>query len=146
VTPLPFTVFLHRRFDSPGWLPYFREPCSLLPASSTERLSWLIEDGSFDRLLYRRQSGSVILCAFDLVELNGNDLRRNPIEQRKTALAKLLSEPRLTSSSTSTRRRAGVQARLQARVRGYRLEAQRLTLQLGQVAALAEEQERHRLQ
>jgi bifunctional non-homologous end joining protein LigD len=33
----------------------------------------------------------VILYAFDLIELNGNDLRRTPIEQRKTALAKLLS-------------------------------------------------------
>ena len=33
----------------------------------------------------------MILYAFDLVELNGDDLRRAPIEQRKAALAKLLS-------------------------------------------------------
>jgi ATP-dependent DNA ligase len=46
---------------------------------------------SFDRLRYRRRDGHVVLCAFDLLELNGNDLRGNPIEQRKAALAKLLS-------------------------------------------------------
>jgi bifunctional non-homologous end joining protein LigD len=46
---------------------------------------------SFDRLSYWRRDASVILFAFDLVELNGEDLRRTPIEQRKTALAKLLS-------------------------------------------------------
>jgi ATP-dependent DNA ligase len=33
----------------------------------------------------------VILFAFDLIELNGEDLRREPLEQRKAALAKLLS-------------------------------------------------------
>jgi bifunctional non-homologous end joining protein LigD len=37
---------------------------------------------SFDRQRYRRRDGSVILFAFDLVELNGDDLRRIPIEQR----------------------------------------------------------------
>jgi ATP-dependent DNA ligase len=46
---------------------------------------------SFDRLRYRRRDASVILYAFDLVELNGDDLRRSPIEQRKAALAKKLS-------------------------------------------------------
>jgi bifunctional non-homologous end joining protein LigD len=40
---------------------------------------------------YRRRDASVILVAFDLIELNGNDLRRDPIERRKAALAKLLS-------------------------------------------------------
>src|SRR5215472_3902269 len=40
----------------------------------------------FDRLRYRR----VFLYAFDLIELDGEDLRREPIERRKAALAKLL--------------------------------------------------------
>jgi ATP-dependent DNA ligase len=31
-----------------------------------------------------------VLIAFDLIELNGDDLRSVPIEQRKTLLAKLL--------------------------------------------------------
>ena len=33
---------------------------------------------------------SAVLCAFDLLELDGQDLRREPIEKRKTLLAKLL--------------------------------------------------------
>jgi bifunctional non-homologous end joining protein LigD len=33
---------------------------------------------------------SAVLCAFDLLELDGRDLRRRPIEERKGLLAKLL--------------------------------------------------------
>jgi bifunctional non-homologous end joining protein LigD len=33
---------------------------------------------------------SAVLCAFDLLELDGEDLRRQPIEKRKALLAKLL--------------------------------------------------------
>lgn len=43
----------------------------------------------FDRLRYRRRDASVILFAFDLIELNGDDLRRNPIERRKAKLTKI---------------------------------------------------------
>jgi bifunctional non-homologous end joining protein LigD len=32
-----------------------------------------------------------VLCAFDLLELDGEDLRRMPIEERKGTLAKLLA-------------------------------------------------------
>jgi len=44
----------------------------------------------FDRLRYRRQDGRVFLYAFDLIELDGDDLRHQPIERRKAALAKLI--------------------------------------------------------
>src|SRR5882757_3307591 len=44
----------------------------------------------FDMLRKRRNDPSVILVAFDLIELNGSDLRREPIEARKAALVKLL--------------------------------------------------------
>src|SRR5262245_4371055 len=44
----------------------------------------------FDRLRYRRQDRHVFLYAFDLLELNGQDLRREPIEVRKRELGKLL--------------------------------------------------------
>jgi len=50
---------------------------------------------SFDRLRYRRADGAVFLFAFDLLELNGDDLRREPIELRKRELAKLLRNARL---------------------------------------------------
>jgi hypothetical protein len=33
------------------------------------------------------------MCAFDLIELDGEDLRRTPIEQRKRKLAKLVRGP-----------------------------------------------------
>jgi ATP-dependent DNA ligase len=44
----------------------------------------------FDRLRYRRADKTVFLYAFDLIELNGQDLRREPIEVRKRELGKLL--------------------------------------------------------
>jgi bifunctional non-homologous end joining protein LigD len=44
----------------------------------------------FDRLRYRRQDGRVFLYAFDLLELNGRDMRREPLEVRKRALAAAL--------------------------------------------------------
>ena len=57
---------------------------------------------SFDRLRYRRQDGAVFLFAFDLLEINGQDLRREPLEQRKTALTKLLRAAKVGLNSTST--------------------------------------------
>jgi bifunctional non-homologous end joining protein LigD len=51
------------------------------------------EDGIpvFDRLRYGRQPQTeAALFAFDLLELDGRDLRRESIELRKSALAKLL--------------------------------------------------------
>jgi bifunctional non-homologous end joining protein LigD len=45
---------------------------------------------SFDRLRYRRADGAVFLFAFDLLELDGRDLRREPLEVRKATLASVL--------------------------------------------------------
>jgi bifunctional non-homologous end joining protein LigD len=45
---------------------------------------------AFDRLRYRRQDGAVFLFAFDLLELNGQDFRREPLEVRKATLASVL--------------------------------------------------------
>jgi hypothetical protein len=44
----------------------------------------------FDTLRHRRNDRTVFLYAFDLIDLDGRDLRREPIESRKIALAKLL--------------------------------------------------------
>jgi bifunctional non-homologous end joining protein LigD len=51
------------------------------------------EDGiaSFDRIRYRRHDASVFLYAFDLMELEGDDLRRDPFNVRKTTLASVLA-------------------------------------------------------
>lgn len=50
------------------------------------------DDGlaSFDLLRRCRANAAAVLCAFDLLALNGDDLRGLPIEKRKRALAKLL--------------------------------------------------------
>ena len=45
---------------------------------------------SFDRIRYRRHDASVFLYAFDLIELNGDDLRREPLDTRKATLASVL--------------------------------------------------------
>jgi bifunctional non-homologous end joining protein LigD len=55
------------------------------------------DDGvpSFDRIRYRRHDAAVFLYAFDLIELNGDDLRRNPLEVRKATLASVLAKAAL---------------------------------------------------
>jgi len=45
---------------------------------------------SFNRVRYRRHDGSIFLYAFDLIELNGDDLRRDPLERRKATLEMIL--------------------------------------------------------
>jgi bifunctional non-homologous end joining protein LigD len=44
----------------------------------------------FDLIRGHGSKASAVLCAFDLLELNGKDLRREPIEERKRILARLL--------------------------------------------------------
>ena len=47
----------------------------------------------FELIRRHRNHASAILCAFDLLEIDGEDLRRVPIEQRKHWLARLLRSP-----------------------------------------------------
>ncbi|HEX5865809.1 MAG TPA: hypothetical protein VF014_16410, partial [Casimicrobiaceae bacterium] len=49
---------------------------------------------SFDRLRHRRHDEAVFLYAFDLIELNGDDLRRDPLDVRKATLTSLLTKAR----------------------------------------------------
>jgi ATP-dependent DNA ligase len=49
---------------------------------------------SFDRIRYRRHDASVFLYAFDLIELNGDDLRREPLQVRNATLASILAKAR----------------------------------------------------
>ena len=63
--------------------------------------SWIIDGeavicddngvSSFDHIRYRRNDGDVFLYAFDLIELNGDDLRRNPLDVRKATLRSVLT-------------------------------------------------------
>jgi bifunctional non-homologous end joining protein LigD len=45
---------------------------------------------NFELLRSWRHGHAAILCAFDLIELDGKDLRLTPLEERKQALAKVL--------------------------------------------------------
>ena len=48
----------------------------------------------FDVLRRRRNEAVVFLYAFDLLELDGVDLRREPLEVRNPTLASILRKPR----------------------------------------------------
>jgi len=48
----------------------------------------------FDKLWSNCFDETVRLCAFDLLELNGEDYRGKPLAERKKRLARLLARPR----------------------------------------------------
>jgi len=89
------------------------------------------EDGIpvFDRLRYGRQvRGKALLYAFDLLEFDGKDLRREPLEARKGALSKVLLG----------KARAGIQFNEHWAPTCQREQAARVALSVGAVARLAE--------
>src|SRR5262249_1534746 len=49
---------------------------------------------SFDLIWHHRANDSVFLYAFGLIELNGDDLRRDPLEVRKATLASIVAKAR----------------------------------------------------
>src|SRR5262249_18587909 len=52
------------------------------------------DDGrpSFDRIRFRKHDGRGFLYGFDLIELNSDDLRRDPLEVRKATLKSVLAK------------------------------------------------------
>ena len=44
----------------------------------------------FDLICKHRPSGAAVICAFDLIEFDGEDLRREPSETRKSTLKSML--------------------------------------------------------
>jgi ATP dependent DNA ligase domain len=104
----------------------------------------------FDRLRYRRQDGRVFLFAFDLLELNGRDMRREPLEVRKSALAEVLRRVKGVgghSTQRALRRSAGgccFPPRLQTRLRGRYEQAGWFTLSVGTLARLAKDEKPQR--
>ena len=58
------------------------------------RSSWLGPQPSFDLIRHHRANESIFLFlyAFDLIELNGDDLRRDPLEVRKATLASIVAK------------------------------------------------------
>src|SRR5215831_10494129 len=47
---------------------------------------------SFDLVRYHRHNDRAFLYAFDLIELNGDDMRRDPLEVRKATLRSMLAK------------------------------------------------------
>jgi bifunctional non-homologous end joining protein LigD len=91
-----------RLYSRPGNDLTYRFP---LIVESLARLRWrsCIIDGeavacddagilNFNRIRYRRHDATVFLYAFDLIELNGDDLRHDPLEVRKATLASALAK------------------------------------------------------
>ena len=76
------------RSSSRRWPAYARAP-----ALSTGRPS-CDDNGvaSFDLIRHQRANERIFLFAFDLIELNGDDLRREPLEVRKATLRSALAK------------------------------------------------------
>ena len=106
-------------------LPTCERACASRMARSRRRLSGQScevvscdEKGAAFQLLRHRGNGpQAFLYAFDLLELNGTDLRREPIEVRKATFASILRKARhgvrLNEHPCAPGRNHGLSARLQ---------------------------------
>jgi bifunctional non-homologous end joining protein LigD len=59
-------------------------------------VSHLVGLAVFELIRGHGSKASAVLCAFDLLELDGQDLRRHAIETRKALLAELLKQSHLS--------------------------------------------------
>src|SRR5882757_3627084 len=88
----------------------------------------------------RHKAADAMLCAFDLLELNGEDPRPLSLGERKTKLARLLRRHRVQRAHRRGWRR-GVPARLQDGPGGHRVETADCALPVRAVAGLDQGQE-----
>jgi len=96
----------------------------------------------FDLIRRHGALASAVHCAFDLLELDGRDLRREPIEERKRLLAKLLRGSHLSIVLNEHFEEDGAIVFREAcrLLPGHRVEAARLALSLRALRALGEDQ------
>jgi ATP-dependent DNA ligase len=107
------------------------------------------DDGisSFNLLRYRRRDDAVFLYAFDLIELAGDDRRRDPLEQRKLDLGRLLAKAgpgvRLNEWIDGGEHdgRDHVLSRLQTWARRHSKQTEGVALPLWPLARLAQDEE-----
>jgi bifunctional non-homologous end joining protein LigD len=100
----------------------------------------------FQRLRKRRNDASVFLYAFDLVQLNGHDLRREPVEVRKAALEKLL-RPKPDGMRFCEHIEyddAAMMFEHACQLRRHRVEAARLALRVWAIPGLDQDKESER--
>jgi hypothetical protein len=97
---------------------------------------------TFDKLRFCTNDQSVFLIAFDLLELDGNDLRREPLEVHKATLASAwMSAGCAVQWAPAASGRCRLSTCLQDGARRHRVEAAGLALQLRAHARLAQVQE-----
>jgi len=72
---------------------------------------------SFNLIRYRRHDDSTFLYAFGLIELNGDDLRRDPLEVRKATLASIVAKAMLNAIDAGRLDHLFVDAETKAAVR-----------------------------
>ena len=97
----------------------------------------------FELVRRHRHGAEAVLVAFDLIELDGEDLRRRPIEQRKAKLAKLIRRPRggiVLNEHYEGHGEIVFRACLPPRLRRHRVQAPRLAISLGPVRLLGKGQ------
>jgi len=75
--------------------PLIAEAMARLPSCTIDGEAVVCDDSgvpSFDLLRSSQRDDRAFLCAFDLIELSGDDRRRDPLEQRKVDLTRLISD------------------------------------------------------
>ena len=96
----------------------------------------------FDLVRHHRHNDRVFVYAFDLIELKGDDLRRDPLEVRKATLRGMLAKAGPALQRAFGRRRPDhLRPRVQAWPRRHCVEAARLTLPFWKTDGLAQVQE-----
>ena len=88
----------------------------------------------FDMIRWRQHDNAVTLCAFDLLELDGEDLRREPIrgsESDPKGAAAPSSPRHRVQPPFRRRRRYRLRTGLRARLRGHRIETPWVTIPTG---------------
>jgi bifunctional non-homologous end joining protein LigD len=99
---------------------------------------------SFDLVRHHRHNDRAFLYAFDLIELNGDDLRRDPLEVRKATLRSMLAKAGLGLRFNEHMEGDGPIVFAHAckmSLEGHRVEAARLSLPERPLEGLAEVQE-----
>src|SRR5690242_19388717 len=128
--------------DFSSRFPFIAMAVSKLPVGSCLIVGEAIvcdENGLAVFELIRRHGAfaNAVLCAFDLLELDGRDLRREPIERRKALLAELLKGSHSSIVLNEHFEEDGAQVYSAA----CQLGAARLDLSPGSLTALAQGQE-----
>src|SRR5262245_14896897 len=98
---------------------------------------------SFELVRHQRANERIFLYAFDLIELNGDDLRRDPLEVRKATLRSMLAKASLGLRFNEHIEGDGPTVFAHACRLGleHRLEAQELNVSLRPLARLAQNEE-----